>query len=56
MAPNLVLQLQCPVFSLKKLSVDIIKSSDALRAWANGEGEELQVRPIIALSVTCSNQ
>ena len=38
--------IQTPIsrLSLQRLRTDVGKSSDALRAWAGGEGEDLQVR------------
>ena len=36
-----------PFSSLQKLTIDLTKSTDALRGWANTEGEDLEVCPEI---------
>ena len=54
---RLLLCTSCPnpdplVFSLQTLSTTFDKSSEALRAWASGEGEDLMVRSAAFLSST----
>lgn len=39
-----------PVFSLQRLSAGFDRSSEALKEWAIGEGDDLEVRSTINLS------
>jgi len=56
MPPHRPLRILIPISRIQNLSADFVESTDALRAWAAGEGEDLEVRPIPTLSVTRGHQ